>query len=280
MWLTQRSESYFIGDKVVFLDRRLLCICPPIVINRSPHTMKEFCTWKEYFVHYSLLVIGCRLLCQSYVSREQMEEARKLLLKFYQIYKLLYGTKAVKVHLLQHLPDVVEKWGALWGHSYFWYESLGGVLKRFVHGTRFVCSQVASIVMIINTISDVLPSLTDQLLAPPVVCLATKFGLMWSPFEVKDSVKAFCLPNLFVDPINVVLRRLGNEELCCGSPVKTVGRLKLAGHVIQSKKSHATKKNSYNVKFTECHEEQPLFGYVLLFIIFGCERFAVIQWLN
>ncbi len=48
----------------------------------------------------------------------------------------------MKVHLLQHLPDVVEKWGALWGHSYFWYESLGGVLKRFVHGTRFVCSQV------------------------------------------------------------------------------------------------------------------------------------------
>ncbi|XP_062507747.1 uncharacterized protein LOC134184148 [Corticium candelabrum] len=85
MWLTQRSESYFIDDKVVFLDRRLLSICPPIVINPSPHTMKEFYTWKanelrfwlfhwslpvlrgvlptEYFVHYSLLVIGCRLLC-------------------------------------------------------------------------------------------------------------------------------------------------------------------------------------------------------------------------
>ena len=41
-----------------------------------------------------------------------------------------------------------------------------------------------------------------------------------------------------------------------------------------------TKKNSYSVEFTECHEEQPLFGYVLLFIIFGCEWFAVIQWLK
>ena len=56
------------------------------------------------------------------------------------------------------------------------------------------------------------------------------------PFEVEDSVKVFCLPGLFVDPINVVLRRLGNEELCCGLLVKTVGRLKLAGHVIQSRK--------------------------------------------
>ena len=57
-----------------------------------------------------------------------------------------------------------------------------------------------------------------------------------SLFEVEDSVKVFCLLDLFVDPINVVLRRLGNEELCCGSLVKTVGRLKLAGHVMQSKK--------------------------------------------
>ena len=101
-----------------------------------------------------------------------------------------------------------------------------------------------------------------------------------SPFELEDSVKVFCLPDLFVDPINVVLRRLGNEEVCCSSLVKTVGRLKLAGHVIQSKKSHVTKKNSYTVEFTECHEEQPLFGYVLLFIIFGCEQFAVIQQLK
>ena len=100
-----------------------------------------------------------------------------------------------------------------------------------------------------------------------------------SPFEVEDSVKLFCLPDPFVDPISVVLRRLGNEELCCGSLVKTVGRLKLAVHMIQYK-SHVTKKIFYAVEFTECHEEQPLFGYVLLFIIFGCERFAVIQWLK
>ena len=90
-------------------------------------------------------------------------------------------------------------------------------------------------------------------------------------------MKVSCLPDLFVDPINVVLRRLGNEELCCGLLVKTVGRLKLAGHVIQSKKSHVTKKDSYTVEFTESHEEQPLFGYVLLFIILGCERFTVTQ---
>ena len=57
------------------------------------------------------------------------------------------------------------------------------------------------------------------------ICLNSLFicanicGFLGSPFEVEDSVKFVCLPDLFVDPINVVLRRLGNEELCCGSLV-------------------------------------------------------------
>lgn len=48
----------------------------------------------------------------------------------------------MKLQLLQPLPDVVERWGGLWSYSCFWYESLNGVIKNFVHGTRFVCSQV------------------------------------------------------------------------------------------------------------------------------------------
>ena len=136
-------------------------------------------------------MIGVRLLCQSHISAAQISTAREQLLKFYQIYEVLYGmqivislsklyytcmrfsmalglcihrsvsiisiivcgfnsdcffigTKSVtmKLHLLQHLPDVVERWGGLWAYSCFWYESLNGVLKNFIHGTRFVCSQV------------------------------------------------------------------------------------------------------------------------------------------
>ena len=48
----------------------------------------------------------------------------------------------MKVHLLQHLDDVVEKWGPLWAYSTFWFESLNGMLGKYVHGTRFVLSQV------------------------------------------------------------------------------------------------------------------------------------------
>ena len=35
----------------------------------------------------------------------------------------------MKVHLLQHMPDVVHKWGGLWEYSCYWYESLNGTLK-------------------------------------------------------------------------------------------------------------------------------------------------------
>ena len=53
--------------------------------------------------------------------------------------------------------------------------------------------------------------------------------------------------------------------------------MKLAGHVVHSKKHQVTKTNSYTVEFSECHEEHPSFGYVLLFVILECGQFAVIQ---
>ena len=53
----------------------------------------------------------------------------------------------MKVHLLQYLPDMFEKWGTLWAYSCFWFESLNGLLKKFVHGTRYVSSQVIWFIM-------------------------------------------------------------------------------------------------------------------------------------
>ena len=35
--------------------------------------------------------------------------------------------------------EVVERWAPMWAYSTFWFESL---LRKYVHGTRFVSSQV------------------------------------------------------------------------------------------------------------------------------------------
>ncbi|XP_062519358.1 uncharacterized protein LOC134194453 isoform X2 [Corticium candelabrum] len=201
-WLSDRSSAYFIGHKIQFLDKRLLSIAPADIIIRTPRTLKEFNTWKanelrswlfywsvpvlrgilptEYYVHYCLLVAACRTLCGTTVSRDDINQARKFLQKFYDRHELLYGITActMKVHLLQHLADCVEKWGSLWAYSTFWFESLNGILRRYVHGTRFVSNQIASAVTAIKAIPAMLPSIQQHMNQPEVLALADKFGLL------------------------------------------------------------------------------------------------------
>lgn len=50
----------------------------------------------------------------------------------------------MKLHLLKQIPGFVENWGALWAYSCFWFENLNGMLKKIVHGTRYVSNQVRS----------------------------------------------------------------------------------------------------------------------------------------
>ncbi|XP_062507169.1 uncharacterized protein LOC134183600 [Corticium candelabrum] len=112
-WPTFSDEIYSIGDKVTFLDKRLLSIKAPDHFSRIPHTLKEFSTWKgsenrswlffwslpvlrgilprEHYIHYSILVVGCRLLCGMKISSNDIDRARQLLLKFYERHELLYA---------------------------------------------------------------------------------------------------------------------------------------------------------------------------------------------
>ena len=48
----------------------------------------------------------------------------------------------MKMHILQHLSEFVERSGPLWAYSGFFFENVSGGLKKFVHGTRFVSNQV------------------------------------------------------------------------------------------------------------------------------------------
>ena len=51
----------------------------------------------------------------------------------------------MKMHILQHLSEFVERSGPLWTSFSLFFENLNGVLKKFVHGTRFVFNQVRTI---------------------------------------------------------------------------------------------------------------------------------------
>jgi hypothetical protein len=44
----------------------------------------------------------------------------------------------INIHQLLHLIDDIESWGLLWTHNSFIYESMNGILMKFIHGTQSV----------------------------------------------------------------------------------------------------------------------------------------------
>ena len=53
-------------------------------------------------------------------------------------------SSTMNIHMLRHLPHCTYNWGPIWGYCLFWFENLNGMLKKLVHGTRQVCSQVCT----------------------------------------------------------------------------------------------------------------------------------------
>jgi hypothetical protein len=39
---------------------------------------------------------------------------------------------------LLHLTQDISNWGLLWTHNAFIYESMNGILNRFIHGTKLI----------------------------------------------------------------------------------------------------------------------------------------------
>ncbi|KAJ8683858.1 hypothetical protein QAD02_019650 [Eretmocerus hayati] len=103
---------------------------------------------KPYLEHHILLVLGLTLLNSSSVSEENLEIAKKVLKEYVSRFQILYGIKncSSNIHLLLHLVDAVRKFGPLWVTSCFLFEGLNGILKSFVHGTRYAQLQIMSAV--------------------------------------------------------------------------------------------------------------------------------------
>ena len=48
----------------------------------------------------------------------------------------------MNIHLLQHLPECVKRWGPLWSYTCFHFETMNGYLKFLFHGTKDMSKQV------------------------------------------------------------------------------------------------------------------------------------------
>ena len=102
----------------------------------------------QYFEHHILLVHSISLLNFSSVSEIMIDKAKSILKEYVLRFGNLYGekSKTCNFHLLQHLCDDVKKFGPLWVMACNNFENLNGILKGYVHGTRYPELQIFSAV--------------------------------------------------------------------------------------------------------------------------------------
>ena len=87
-----------------------------------------------------------RRLAKQTISNRDLQVCRILAVRFTRSIPKLYGKKYVRynVHLLTHIVDSVQTWGAPWASSAFLYESWGGLLSNFYKGTKSVTKEIFS----------------------------------------------------------------------------------------------------------------------------------------
>ena len=91
-----------------------------------------------------MFVNAMLLLAKKEITERNLHKARLLLFNFIDLFPAIYGADNVlyNVHLLIHLFESVENWGAPWASSAFLYEDIGGFLANQLHGTSYVMEQI------------------------------------------------------------------------------------------------------------------------------------------
>ncbi|XP_049519252.1 uncharacterized protein LOC125943785 [Dermacentor silvarum] len=184
LWLDSKhhGQPWYLGRKAGAIDERLLSVKPPDYITRTPRSVKHRCYWKAselrawllfysfpvlcnilppvYMQHFILLIGAIHMLLSESVSHEEIDLSEKLLLKFVDGVKDLYGERfcSFNVHQLTHIALSVRNWGPLWSTSAFLFENRNGQLLRLIKGTQAVEKQLASLV----GVSDGLSVLQNQ----------------------------------------------------------------------------------------------------------------------
>ena len=166
MWLNSPRKDYYIKNPSK-IDSLLNSVKPPSNIRRAFRSIEKYLhVWKAselrtfllfyspvvlklvlapvFYNHWLLLVNAFRLLLQKSLSATDINTAKLLIYKFIGEIPELYGEEHVNynVHLLIHVVESVENWGAPWASSAFLYEDAGGKLKNSFHGTRYVAKQM------------------------------------------------------------------------------------------------------------------------------------------
>lgn len=163
-----RTQAFSLFAFTDVIDKKIKCLALPSFLPRIPRKLSDHADWKaselklfllvyslpvlenmmskRYLEHHILLVHGITLLCCSSISNAMLIEAKRSLNEYVSRFDILYGRKNLtcNLHLLLHLSDDVRKFGPLWTMSCFPFENLNGVLKSYIHGSRYPELQIYS----------------------------------------------------------------------------------------------------------------------------------------
>jgi Transposase family tnp2 len=166
IFLKPSKGNYYIGRDLAEIDRILLSAKPTNEIPRVPRSITQRALFKAsenrefvlfysavvlegllpplYFRHWLLFVNSMRMLFVEEIPPENRRIAKIFLQKFVSDIPKLYGPEQMtyNVHLLTHLVDNVESWGAPWSYSAFIFEHFGGCLAKGYHGTTQLPNQM------------------------------------------------------------------------------------------------------------------------------------------
>ena len=166
LWLDGTNTSYYIGNRIEQIDEIMLNGEPISEILRTQRSLDHRHYYKasefrnftmfysaaavsdflpaKFFRHWLLFVNCMRLLFAVEVSRSNIRIARQLAYTFVAGIPELYGVQHVSFncHLLIHIVECTERWGAPWAYSAFMYEDIGGTLAKIFNGTTHVCEQI------------------------------------------------------------------------------------------------------------------------------------------
>lgn len=189
LWFSQeyKSDPWFIGNRVSEVDQRLMKICPPNSLTRTPRPIKEhrkhfkaseLKMWllhygpvcvknvlpNAYYHHFLYLNKGIYLLLSSSISQKDLDDSAKCLQSFCVLTRELYGERfmTINFHLLLHTVESVRHLGPLWSSSCFSFEDYNRHLINSFHGTQHIHTQILNAVTFLSKSATLCKKLQEK----------------------------------------------------------------------------------------------------------------------
>lgn len=270
------SKPFSIRKHMLTADKRIRSVKLPNFLERGVMSIEELSNWKgkdylswlhylsipvlngilpdKYLDHHIDLVSCIHLLQSSSICPNDLISCAKTLNLYVKNFEILYGSRhmSMVVHYLMHLGFVVTNLGPLRNISCFPYEGLNGEILKMIHGTRYIETQLASGVYLLQKLPHRLRSLKPE-----------------------SEVKKFCDKILHPSKRLKIQDRIGDETFSVGtyksvstsstsweyvtntlqtvdieSPLDSFLRLKRKKHVFFSKQyDKTTRTNSYTCSY-------------------------------